>query len=62
MEHTASGSGISTVLPGLRILAVSAMKDTPQNTMTSASVSDAAMERPRESPTLSAMSCTSGRQ
>ena len=62
IEQMASGSGMSTVFEGFRILAVSAMKETPQKTMTSASVSDAAMERPSESPTLSAMSCTSGRQ
>jgi hypothetical protein len=35
-EQPASLSGSMTVLPGLRILAVSAMKCTPQKTMTSA--------------------------
>jgi len=56
----ACASGINTVLCGLRILAVSAMKCTPQNTMTSASVAAASRLRPRESPRQSAMSCTSG--
>ena len=44
-------SGISTVFAGDRILAVSAMKCTPQNTMTSAFVAAASCERPSESPT-----------
>ena len=51
-----------TVLDGLRILAVSAMNVTPQNTMTSASVMLAFKASPRESPTKSATSWTSGRQ
>ena len=37
-EQPASGSGIRTVLSGERIEAVSAMKWTPQNAITSASV------------------------
>src|SRR2546427_642243 len=40
-EHPASMSGMSTVRSGERILAVSAMKCTPQKTMTSASVAAA---------------------
>ena len=46
--HRAAGprSGISTVFPGERIFAVSAMKWTPQKTMTSASVAAASCERP----------------
>ena len=62
MAQTAAVSGIRTCLPGLRILAVSAMKVTPQKTMMSASTSVAFTDRPSESPTKSAMSCTSGRQ
>ncbi len=51
-EQPASRSGISTVFCGHRIDAVSAMKCTPQNTITSASVAAAALrERPSESPT-----------
>ena len=59
-EQPASRSGISTVLSGERIEAVSAMKCTPQNTIASASVLAAWRESPRESPTKSATSCTSG--
>ena len=59
-EQPASRSGISTVFSGVRIFAVSAMKWTPQKTMTSASVAAASRERPSESPTKSATSCTSG--
>ena len=50
-EQPASGSGISTVFSGERILAVSAMKWTPQKTIASASVAAAWRERPSESPT-----------
>ena len=59
-EQPASRSGSSTVLSGLRIEAVSAMKCTPQKAITSASVSAALRERPSESPTKSATSWTSG--
>ena len=50
-EQPASRSGISTVLSGLRIVAVSAMKWTPQKTIVAASVAAAWRERPSESPT-----------
>jgi hypothetical protein len=50
-EHPASRSGMSTVFSGERILAVSAMKCTPQNTIVSASVAAACWESWRESPT-----------
>lgn len=53
-EQPAFGSGMSTVLSGQVILAVSAMKWTPANTITSASVRAASRARPRESPTMSA--------
>ena len=59
-EQPASGSGSSTVFSGERIDAVSAMKCTPQNAITSASVRAACWERPSESPTKSATSWTSG--
>ncbi len=59
-EHPASRSGSSTSLPGLRILAVSAMKCTPQKTMTEASVFSAACASARLSPITSAMSWMSG--
>src|SRR5207245_11019317 len=59
-EHPASRSGIRTVLWGDRILAVSAMKWTPQNTIVSASVSAACRESWRESPTKSATSWIHG--
>ena len=49
-EHPASRSGMSTVRSGERILAVSAMKCTPQKTMTSASVAAALRDSSRESP------------
>ena len=52
--HPAAGSGISTVLAGLMILAVSAMKWTPASTITSASVAAACWARARESPVRSA--------
>ena len=45
-EQPAFRSGSSTVLPGLRIEAVSAMKWTPQKAITSASVAAAWRERP----------------
>ena len=44
-EQPASGSGSSTVFSGERIEAVSAMKCTPQNAITSASVRAACCER-----------------
>ena len=50
-EQPASRSGISTVLSGHRIDAVSAMKCTPQKTMTEPSAFAASRERPSESPT-----------
>ena len=59
-EQPASGSAISTVFSGERIEAVSAMKWTPQNAITSASVAAASRERPSESPMWSATSWTSG--
>ena len=55
-EQPASRSGITTTLSGFRIFAVSAMKWTPQNTMTSALVFAAACESWSESPTKSARS------
>ncbi len=61
MAHLASGSGRRTFFPGLRIFAVSPMKETPQKTIISASVAAAFFERPSESPTKSARSWTSGR-
>ena len=42
---------MSTRLLGLRMAAVSAMKWTPQNTITSASVAAAWRDSPSESPT-----------
>jgi hypothetical protein len=59
-EQPASGSGISTVLSGDRTDAVSAMKWTPQNAITSASVDAASRESWRESPVKSATSWISG--
>ena len=59
-EQPAPRSAISTVLSGQRIEAVSAMKWTPQNSITSESVFAAWRERPSESPTKSATSCSSG--
>lgn len=53
-EQPAPASGTSTVLPGLRSLAVSAMKGTPASTMVCASTSWAIRARARESPTRSA--------
>ena len=54
MGQPASGSGSSTVFWGDRIAAVSAMNRTPQKTITSASVLEAWMLRPSESPQKSA--------
>ncbi len=53
-EQPARGSGISTVLSGDRILAVSAMKWTPASTITSASVPAPKRARASESPVKSA--------
>jgi len=50
-EQSAPSSGSSTVFSGDRIAAVSAMKWTPQKTITSASVDAACCDRPSESPT-----------
>ena len=55
----AEGTGWSTVEAGERILAVSAMKETPQKTMTGAPAFLALMLSSSESPTKSATSCTS---
>ena len=60
-EQPALRSGRRTALSGQRIAAVSAMKCTPQKTMTSALVFAAICESFRESATASATSCTSGR-
>src|SRR5262249_61840059 len=59
-EQPASRSGMRTVFCGESILAASAMKCTPQNTMTAASVAAAWRERARESPTKSATSWIQG--
>src|SRR3954454_6818978 len=59
-EQPAPMSGSSTVFSGESTDAVSAMKCTPQNAMTGASVAAACWERPSESPTKSATSWTSG--
>ncbi len=59
-EQPARASGISTVLSGLRIFAVSAMKCTPQNTMVEASLAAAIRLSARESPVSSAMSWIAG--
>ncbi len=59
-EHPASGSGIRTVFSGDRTDAVSAMKWTPQNAITSAAVLAASRESCSESPVRSATSWTSG--
>ena len=61
-EQPAAGSGISTVRSGARILAVSAMKYTPANTITRAALLAAAIrDSASESPTWSATSWISGR-
>ena len=52
-EQPASRSGISTVLAGFSILAVSAMKWTPAMTIMSASTFWASRARSRESPVMS---------
>jgi hypothetical protein len=59
-EQPAPRSGRSTVLSGDRILAVSAMKWTPQKTIVSASVAAACRDSARESPTKSATSWIQG--
>ena len=59
-EQPAPRSAISTFLSGQRIEAVSAMKWTPQKSITSASVAAAWRESPSESPTKSATSWSSG--
>lgn len=59
-EQPARSSGISTVFSGLRILAVSAMKWTPQKTIVPSSASAAIRESASESPTWSATSWISG--
>ena len=56
----AVGSGERMRLSGFKIAAVSAMKCTPQNTTTGASIPDAFRASSSESPVKSAMSCTSG--
>jgi hypothetical protein len=61
MGHPARGSGMRTVFPGERTFAVSAMKWTPQKTMTRASVPAASWERARESPRKSLTSWISTR-
>ena len=53
-EQPARVSGISTVLLGFSSFAVSAMKCTPANTITSASTRIASRARLRLSPTMSA--------
>ena len=58
-EQPASRSGTTTILSGFKIFAVSAMKCTPQNAITSALVDAAACESWSESPTKSARSCSS---
>ena len=58
--HPESGFGCSTMDSGDRIFAVSAMKRTPQNTITGAVHSAALRESSSESPTKSAMSWISG--
>jgi len=55
-EHPASKSGINTVLSGLMIDAVSAIKCTPQKTIIEASVSAAIFDNFKESPIKSAIS------
>ena len=59
-EQPARGSGISTVRSGARILAVSAMKYTPANTIVRAVLAAARRDRASESPTWSATSWISG--
>ena len=59
-EQPARSSGMITVLSGLRILAVSAMKCTPQNTMVDWGTVAATRESASESPTWCATSWISG--
>jgi hypothetical protein len=59
-EHPASKSGNTTIFSEFKTLAVSAIKWTPQKTITSASVPCACLANPRESPTKSARSWISG--
>ena len=59
-EHPASASGMRTVFSGERILADSAMKCTPQNTIVEASTVAARRASARESPTWSAISWIAG--
>ena len=59
-EQPARASGISTVLSGARIFAVSAMKWTPQNTIVDAADSAAIRDSASESPVWSATSWISG--
>ena len=60
IEQPASSSGITTFLSGLRIFALSPINFTPQNAIISASVSVAFLDKSKESPTKSAISCISG--
>ena len=50
-EQPAARSGITTVLSGFNIFAVSAIKSTPAKAMTFAPAFFACLERPSESPT-----------
>ncbi len=59
-EQPASRSGTTTVLSGVRILDVSAMKWTPQNAMTDSFASRPRRASSSESPTKSARSWISG--
>jgi hypothetical protein len=60
--QSASRTGCRTVCSGAqRMAAVSAIKETPQKTMYSASVAAACSERPNESPRKSAQRITSSR-
>ncbi len=59
-EHPASRSGIRTRLSGDRMAAVSAMKWTPQKTISSAAVSAARRDSSSESPTKCATSWIHG--
>ena len=59
-EQPARASGMSTVFSGARILAVSAMKCTPQKTIVEAVDPAAIRDRASESPVWSATSWISG--
>ena len=61
MGQVALISERSTVFSGERMEALSAMKSTPQNTITSQSTVDAFCASSSESPVKSAMSCTTPR-